>query len=162
MKPRLILVVMFATVLASCRVGPNYRKPIVPVPNTFRAADQTTSTNNASIADSKWFEVFKDEQLQKLIHTALSKTTICARPSYEWTKLEPVSGSPGQINDPPSESGPASPLHEHPRAVRFLWAQALAEQDVRRNCSRFPVFRSRRLGPAAAYHGGFPGRVTRF
>jgi len=71
MKHRMILIVMFATVLASCRVGPNYKKPIVPVPSTFRAADQTTSTNNASIADSKWFEVFEDEQLQNLIHTAL-------------------------------------------------------------------------------------------
>ena len=38
------------------------------VPNSFRGADATDQT---SIGDLKWFDVFKDDELQKLIRTAM-------------------------------------------------------------------------------------------
>ena len=52
-----------------CAVGPNYKRPPVTVPDTYRSAppDQTA----ASIGDEKWWTVFQDEQLQKLIRQAL-------------------------------------------------------------------------------------------
>jgi outer membrane protein, multidrug efflux system len=59
---------------AGCTVGPNYRRPSVPVPPTFRdlgplkGAEQT-----ASFADLPWWEIFKDPILQSLIRTALEK-----------------------------------------------------------------------------------------
>lgn len=40
-------------------------------PNTFRGADGAAPVDQTSIGDLKWFEVFKDEELQKLVHTAL-------------------------------------------------------------------------------------------
>lgn len=66
-----------------CAVGPKYKRPTVDVPVTYRdtSADATAATEPssaaaapqaaASLGDEKWWEVFQDEQLQKLIRTAL-------------------------------------------------------------------------------------------
>jgi multidrug efflux system outer membrane protein len=72
---KLILFVLMAGVLASCRVvGPKYVKPVIPAPETFRGApDASASSDTASLADLRWFEVFKDEALQDLIQTALEE-----------------------------------------------------------------------------------------
>ena len=53
--------------LAGCTVGPNYRRPAVTPPPVFRGG----AADPASLADLKWFDVFKDEQLQHLVRTAL-------------------------------------------------------------------------------------------
>jgi multidrug efflux system outer membrane protein len=45
-------------------------KPPIPTPKTFRG-DILAQPDHQSIADSKWFEVFKDEKLQELIRDAL-------------------------------------------------------------------------------------------
>jgi multidrug efflux system outer membrane protein len=70
---KLIVFMLMAGLLASCRVvGPNYTKPIVPAPATFRGAvDARVPSDAPSLADLKWFEVFKDEALQDLVQTAL-------------------------------------------------------------------------------------------
>ena len=70
---RMMVTLMMVSVLVSCRVGPNYVKPMIDVPDSFRGADQAASADSASLADLKWFEVFKDEQLQQLILTALEE-----------------------------------------------------------------------------------------
>src|SRR5712671_4158139 len=64
---------LVATLLAGCSVGPNYQRPAVPAPIAFRAADTARSGDPASLADLKWFEVFKDENLQELERTALAQ-----------------------------------------------------------------------------------------
>ena len=43
--------------LAGCMVGPDYKRPTTEIPPHFRAA--MTADTAASIADLKWFEVFK-------------------------------------------------------------------------------------------------------
>jgi outer membrane protein, multidrug efflux system len=53
-----------------CAAGPNKSRPAVAQPAQFRGAPQT-APDASSIADLKWFEVFKDEQLQRLLKTAL-------------------------------------------------------------------------------------------
>ncbi|HZP16719.1 MAG TPA: TolC family protein, partial [Terriglobales bacterium] len=65
-------------ILSGCTVGPKYVRPPVSVPTQFRSADtaapaQVPPTQAASFADLKWFEVFKDEELQRLIRTALER-----------------------------------------------------------------------------------------
>jgi outer membrane protein, multidrug efflux system len=45
--------------------------PQVTIPDTFRGADGTTPTNQTSIGDLKWFDIFRDEELQKLVRTAM-------------------------------------------------------------------------------------------
>lgn len=62
--------------LAGCTVGPNYKRPVVNVPATYRSASDETVTNTkdaASLGDEKWWIVFQDEQLQQLIRTALKQ-----------------------------------------------------------------------------------------
>ena len=92
-----LLVASFS--LAGCAVGPNYKRPTVDVPVTYRGAaadssdtstaqpepvkpertkpeptksEQATPAANAqSLGDEKWWEVFQDPQLQDLLRTAL-------------------------------------------------------------------------------------------
>jgi len=54
-------------------VGPNYARPSVAVPQTFRAPEPLPAPQAASFANLKWFEIFKDEKLQDLIHTGLAQ-----------------------------------------------------------------------------------------
>lgn len=70
---RLIAVISAAALLAGCTVGPNYHRPAVQVPQAFRAPEPLPAPQAASLADLKWWDVFKDEQLQGLIRTALAQ-----------------------------------------------------------------------------------------
>jgi multidrug efflux system outer membrane protein len=60
---------------AGCTVGPNYKRPDVTVPGTYRGLtpEETAKAEAASLGDQKWWEVFQDEQLQALIRTALQQ-----------------------------------------------------------------------------------------
>jgi len=72
MRKQLICGAVIFGLLAGCTVGPKYRRPVVEPPTRFRgSSDKTTAPDPDSLADLKWFEVFKDEQLQELIRTAL-------------------------------------------------------------------------------------------
>ena len=68
MKRRVFAAATTVVWLSGCMLGPNYQRPSVTTPASFRSA---TTIDAQSIADLKWFEVFKDEQLQELIRTAL-------------------------------------------------------------------------------------------
>ena len=68
-----LLIVVIAAWCAGCMVGPNYKRPTVAVPASFRAPDPLPPSQAASFADLKWFEVFKDDQLQTLVRTALDR-----------------------------------------------------------------------------------------
>jgi NodT family efflux transporter outer membrane factor (OMF) lipoprotein len=65
-----ILAVAF-TILSGCVVGPNYSRPAVPVPPAHRAPYPVSDQETRSLADLKWWEIFKDEKLQDLERTAL-------------------------------------------------------------------------------------------
>jgi outer membrane protein, multidrug efflux system len=58
---------------SGCAVGPNYKRPSVTVPDTYRGATPQEAAQPAaeSLGDQKWWELFQDQQLQDLIHTAL-------------------------------------------------------------------------------------------
>jgi len=62
-----------ALVITGCAVGPNYRRPVVQVPESFRAPAPLRASEAASLADMKWWEVFHDDQLQQLVQTALEQ-----------------------------------------------------------------------------------------
>jgi NodT family efflux transporter outer membrane factor (OMF) lipoprotein len=65
--------ILIALLSLGCAVGPSYQRPTVSVPTTFRAPTPLPPGQAASIANLKWFEVFKDEKLQELIRTALEQ-----------------------------------------------------------------------------------------
>ena len=72
---RLIALSLIMLLASGCAVGPNYKRPSVTVPGTYRGAIPQEPTQPAaeSIGDQKWWEVFQDPQLQDLIHTALQQ-----------------------------------------------------------------------------------------
>jgi len=79
-KPRRLLASFVAAAVASglvagCRVGPNYRKPVVQTPPVFRDLDESQQAQGqaASYADLSWWQVFLDPQLQELIRTAIKQ-----------------------------------------------------------------------------------------
>jgi len=70
----------------ACTVGPNYHRPKVDVPGTYRGiplpqaaqpepspSQQGPQSAALSFGDQKWWEVFQDPQLQELIRTALKQ-----------------------------------------------------------------------------------------
>src|SRR5580698_4009961 len=73
MRHRVIAITVAAGLLTGCTVGPNYVRPNVSTPQAFRAPEPLPAPQAASLADLKWFEVFKDEKLQELIRTALEQ-----------------------------------------------------------------------------------------
>lgn len=61
-------VLMTVALLSGCLVGPHYQRPAVSTPANFRGQDAATSD---SIADLPWWNLFADQTLQSLIHTAV-------------------------------------------------------------------------------------------
>jgi outer membrane protein, multidrug efflux system len=61
--------------LAGCKVGPNYHRPVVQTPTAFRELSENpqVQAQAASYADLPWWQVFHDPQLQELIRTALKQ-----------------------------------------------------------------------------------------
>jgi outer membrane protein, multidrug efflux system len=68
-----LLVILGAALISGCNVGPNYHRPNVQIPASFRApgATQQAEAKATSFADLPWWQVFHDPQLQNLIRTAL-------------------------------------------------------------------------------------------
>lgn len=56
--------------LTGCMVGPNYRRPAVNTPSSFRGA--AGAAQQASFADLPWWQIFQDERLNELIRTSLA------------------------------------------------------------------------------------------
>lgn len=79
MKKRRMVISLMAhllsvSLLTGCMVGPKYNRPAVKPPDVFRGSPNATPpADPASLADLKWFEVFKDDQLQGLIRAALAQ-----------------------------------------------------------------------------------------
>jgi multidrug efflux system outer membrane protein len=89
MSPKLRLVLLAIIValgaLVGCTVGPNYKRPSVDVPGTYRGVAPDASDKGyqqpeqqpapqpaaQSLGDEKWWDVFQDPTLQGLIRTAL-------------------------------------------------------------------------------------------
>ena len=74
-RSRALIAVTLAFCVSGCTVGPNYKRPDVDVPTTYRAAPANDAAANRApaLGEAKWFEVFQDEQLQNLIRVALQQ-----------------------------------------------------------------------------------------
>ena len=72
---KLLIVVLICGMFAGCKVGPNYHRPLVQTPPTYRDLQANTQlqAQAASYADLPWWQVFQDPKLQELIRTALKQ-----------------------------------------------------------------------------------------
>ena len=65
----IIFVVGLTACISGCTVGPNYQRPKVPAPPQFRSGEP--QPGQVSLGDTKWFDLFEDETLRRLIQTSL-------------------------------------------------------------------------------------------
>lgn len=76
MKRRLAATICTALslILGGCTVGPNYSRPRVPAPPSYRGPDNTavSSTGPDALGAEQWDTMFKDPVLQDLIRQALA------------------------------------------------------------------------------------------
>jgi multidrug efflux system outer membrane protein len=58
----------------ACKVGPNYQRPGVTLPDQYRglAPEAATQAPAEAFGDMKWWTVFQDKVLENLIHEALT------------------------------------------------------------------------------------------
>jgi multidrug efflux system outer membrane protein len=71
---RTLVILLVAGAAAGCTVGPDYKRPPVTVPDTYRGAVAPEPGAAAgSIGDQAWWDVFQDDQLRELIRTALQQ-----------------------------------------------------------------------------------------
>ena len=67
------VLLIVAILVSACTVGPNYQRPPVDPPPTYRGTDVDVQTapEAHSIADERWTAVFEDDALRALIQRAL-------------------------------------------------------------------------------------------
>lgn len=78
MKTRFAAIALLAALSCSCMVGPNYKRPPVSVPDSYRGPElqvpsAATQPGVFSFGDLRWSNVFHDRVLQDLIRTALQQ-----------------------------------------------------------------------------------------
>src|SRR5262245_44953427 len=63
-------------VLAGCAVGPDYKRPALDAPATYRTSpgDTNITANGSSFAELGWWEVFHDPQLTAYLAEALTNS----------------------------------------------------------------------------------------
>jgi multidrug efflux system outer membrane protein len=71
MNKTIVLALCIAVALAGCAMGPDYRRPELNVPDSFRAQQETPSEE--SLADISWWELYQEKVLQELIRVALEQ-----------------------------------------------------------------------------------------
>src|SRR6195256_3509667 len=74
MSRKLVTATLILNLLSGTAIAQKkYQRPAVKTPDSFRGADAVAPTDQTSIGDLKWFEVFNDEELQKLVRTAMDQ-----------------------------------------------------------------------------------------
>jgi len=68
---RFVVVLLLLSLLPTYAVAQKSKLPAVQTPSTFRG-DTASQPDPQSLANLKWFELFKDEKLQELIREALA------------------------------------------------------------------------------------------
>jgi multidrug efflux system outer membrane protein len=66
-----VIALASCTLLTNCKMGPDYKRPTVPTPPAFRNGEAAPTA--ASLADTKWFDLFQDDVLKQLVETALAQ-----------------------------------------------------------------------------------------
>ncbi|MBX3334198.1 MAG: efflux transporter outer membrane subunit [Nitrospira sp.] len=66
-----LLIIVLSSLMLSCAMGPDYKRPQTDTEDRFRMADGQSDL--PSLANLPWWELLRDEQLQQLIRMALAE-----------------------------------------------------------------------------------------
>ena len=69
--PRAVALVVLAAFAPACMVGPNYKRPSVPVPERYHGDAVAAADEAGTLADLPWWAVFDDPVLAALVREAL-------------------------------------------------------------------------------------------
>ena len=71
-----IILVASIIILASCTVGPDYKRPAINTPNDYRRAATDTGPHSQtnSVGDLGWWDIYNDPQLKAYIAEALTNS----------------------------------------------------------------------------------------
>ena len=69
----LLVILAVLTLEAGCKVGPNYKRPVIDVPTDYRAAMPPQAPSVSSLGNEQWWQVYQDPVLTQLIHTAIAQ-----------------------------------------------------------------------------------------
>jgi outer membrane protein, multidrug efflux system len=73
---KIVAAALLLLALCACKVGPNYKRPTLSVPDQYRGVAPDATTQQAGggepFGEMKWWAVFQDETLQALIKEALA------------------------------------------------------------------------------------------
>jgi outer membrane protein, multidrug efflux system len=74
-KNTLLRVGLLVALSSGCVVGPDYKRPSVPAPSTYRGVptESTVKPAVASFGDEQWWDAFQDDALRDLIRAALQQ-----------------------------------------------------------------------------------------
>jgi multidrug efflux system outer membrane protein len=74
MKTTALLGILAVLVLeAGCMMGPKYKRPVVDVPQEYRAPVSELASQASSLGNEQWWQVYQDPVLTQLIHTAIAQ-----------------------------------------------------------------------------------------
>ena len=68
---RSFILAVFSLLLLACAMGPDYSRPDIPTSDSFRMAEEPKDL--PSLANMPWWELYRDEELQRLIRIALEE-----------------------------------------------------------------------------------------
>ncbi|MCI0426582.1 MAG: efflux transporter outer membrane subunit [Nitrospiraceae bacterium] len=68
---RSLILAAFSMLLLSCAMGPDYSRPDIHTSDSFRMAEEPKDL--PSLANMPWWELYQDEELQRLIRIALEE-----------------------------------------------------------------------------------------
>lgn len=68
---RALLLLGLISLFVSCKMGPDYARPYIPVSDSFRMAEEQKDLQ--SLANVPWWELYRDGELQRLIRIALKE-----------------------------------------------------------------------------------------
>ena len=68
---RSLVLTVISMLLLACAMGPNYSRPDISTSDSFRMAEEPKDL--PSLANMQWWELYQDEELQRLIRIALEE-----------------------------------------------------------------------------------------
>jgi multidrug efflux system outer membrane protein len=72
-RTALLVILAVLTLEAGCMMGPKYKRPIVDVPQGYRASAPQQAAQASSLGNEQWWQVYQDPVLTQLIHTAIAQ-----------------------------------------------------------------------------------------
>src|SRR5213595_3511127 len=68
----LVVLVFSSLLLTGCAVGPNYKRPLVPVPEQWTVAP-ARGTSTQALETDEWWSSFRDPELNSLVERSASR-----------------------------------------------------------------------------------------